>query len=132
MNKVINNLINSPNLYSQERKARLQHNWRKKKETKQCAIDMYEKKVAARKLLADLNTSSNKLPPKSPTGATPEAKAAVHPSLGGTTQMRADPSLRSTVTTGNLAQIPKLTSPQAATNSPGGSGDTKEEAWLTT
>ena len=105
-------------------KAPPQHNWGKEHETKQCAIDKYVKEEAAWKLLANHNTPSNKRPPESPTGATPEAKAAVHPSPGGTTQVRADPSLMSTVSTGNPAQMP--TSPTVATNSPGESGDSKE------
>ena len=65
-------------------------------------------------------------PPESPTGATPEAKAAVHSSPGGTTQVRAETSLRSTVSTGNNAKMPKLTPPTGATSSPGGSGVSKE------
>ena len=39
--------------------------------------------------------------------------------------MRAGTSLISTETSGNFAELPKLTSPTAATYSPGGSGDTK-------
>ena len=127
--KVIKGLIKILNSNSQgqpEVKAPLQHSWGKEHETKQCAIDMYAKEEAARKLLAEHNTPSNKRPPESPTGATPEAKASVHPSPGGTTQVRVDPSLRSTVSTGNPAQMPTLTSPTVATNSPGGSGDSKE------
>ena len=129
LNKVINELnkIPNPNLQGHpEVQAPLQHNWGKEHETKQCAIDMYEKEEAARDLLAKLNTPSNKRPPESPTGATPEAKAAVHPSPGGTTQVRAETSLRSTVSTGNFAQMPKLTPPEGATSSPGGSGVSKE------
>ena len=40
--------------------------------------------------------------------------------------MRAETSLRSTVPTGNFAQMPKLTPPEGATSSPGGSGVSKE------
>ena len=129
MNKVIKELNKIPktNLQGQpEVQAPLQHNWGKEHETKQCAIDMYEKEDAARDLLAKLNTPSNKRPPESPTGATPEAKAAVLPSPGGTTQVRAETSLRSTVSSGNFAQMPKLTPPEGATSSPGGSGVSKE------
>ena len=129
MNKVIKELNKIPktNLQDQpEVQAPLQHNWGKEHETKQCAIDMYAKEETARDLLAKLNTPSNKRPPESPTGATPEAKAAVHPSPGGTTQVRAETSLRSTVSTGNFAQMPKLTPPEGATSSPGGSGVSKE------
>ena len=129
MNKVIKELNKIPKTNLQEQpevQAPLQHNWGKEHETKQCAIDMYEKEDAARDLLAKLNTPSNKRPPESPTGATPEAKAAVHPSPGGTTQVRAETSLRSTVPTGNSAQMPKLTPPEGATSSPGGSGVSKE------
>ena len=129
MNKVITELSKIPNSNLQgnpEVQAPLQHNWGKEHETKQCAIDMYEKEETARALLAKLNTPSNKRPPESPTGATPEAKAAVHPSPGGTSQVRAETSLRSTVSTGNFAQMPKLTPPEGATSSPGGSGVSKE------
>ena len=129
MNKVIKELstIHNSNLQGNpEVQAPLQHNWGKEHETKQCAIDMYEKEEAARDLLAKLNTPSNKRPPESPTGATPEAKAAVHPSPGGTTQVRAETSLRTTVPTGNFAQMPKLTPQKGATSSPGGSGVSKE------
>ena len=129
MNKVIKELIKIPNPNLQghpEVQAPLQHNWGKEHEAKQCAIDMYEKEEAARDLLVKLNTPSNKRPPESPTGATPEAKAAVHPSPGGTTQVRAEASLRSTVSTGNSAQMPKLTPQKGATSSPGGPGVSKE------
>ena len=129
MNKVITELSKIPNSNLQghpEVKAPLQHNWDKEHETKQCAIDMYRKEEAAWDLRAKLQTPSNKRPPESPTGATPEAKAAVHPSPGGTTQVRAEPALRSTVSTGNTAQMPKLTPPTGATSSPGGSGVSKE------
>ena len=129
MNKVKKELIKIPNTNLQghpEVQAPLQHNWGKEHETKQCAIDMYEKEDAARDLLAKLNTPSNKRPPESPTGATPEAKAAVLPSPGGTTQVRAETPLRSTVSTGNFAQMPKLTPQKGATSSPGGSGVSKE------
>ena len=129
MNKVIKELSKIPNSNLQghpEVKASLRHNWGKEHETKPCAIDMYEKEEAARDLLAKYQTPSNKRPPESPTGATPEAKAAVHSSPGGTTQVRAETSLRSTVSTGNNAQMPKLTPPTGATSSPGGSGVSKE------
>ena len=129
MNKVIKelNTFHNSNLQGNpEVQAPLQHNWGKEHETKQCAIDMYEKEDAARDLLAKLNTPSNKRPPESPTGATPEAKAAVLPSPGGTTQVRAEPPLRSTVLSGNSAQMPKLTPPEGATSSPGGSGVSTE------
>ena len=129
MNKVIKelNTFHNSNLQGNpEVQAPLQHNWGKEHETKQCAIDMYEKEDAARDLLAKLNTPSNKRPPESPTGATPEAKAAVLPSPGGTTQVRAETPLRSTVSTGNFAQMPKLTPQKGATSSPGGSGVSKE------
>ena len=129
LNKVIKELIKIPNSNLQgqpEVQAPLQHNWGKERETKPCAIDMYEKETAARDLLVKLNTPSNKRPPESPTGATPEAKAAVHPSPGGTTQVRAETPLRSTVSTGNFAQMPKLTPQKGATSSPGGSGVSKE------
>ena len=129
MNKVIKelNTFHNSNLQDNpEVQAPLQHNWGKEHESKQCAIDMYEKEDAARNLLAKLNTPSNKRPPESPTGVTPEAKAAVLPSPGGTTQVRAETPLRSTVSTGNSAQMPKLTPQQGATSSPGGSGVSKE------
>ena len=115
MNKVIKELSKIPNSNLQghpEVKAPFQHNWGKEHETKRCAIDMYEKEEAARNLRDKLNIPSNKGPPESPPG--------------GTTQVRAVTSLRSTVSTGNTAQMPKLTPPTGATSSPGGSGVSKE------
>ena len=67
MNKVIKELskIHNSNLQGHpEVKAPLQHNWGKEHETKQCAIDMYEKEEAARDLLAKYQTLSNKRPPR--------------------------------------------------------------------
>ena len=82
-NKVIKELIEIPNPNFQghpEVQAPLQHNWGKEHETKQCAINMYEKEEAARDLLAKLNTLSNKRPPESPTGATLKPRPpSIHP-----------------------------------------------------